>query len=151
VDLSVQGKAVRFINTHLDGDCSDPAFQRAQAQEILDGPVQDARNKNLPVVLLGDLNSKADGSGTPTYAELLKVGFVDSWAEVGRGSGFTCCQDDDLLNKVSHLSDRRAFVLLGGPSSSSATGPSRLLRSKWSARVRPIAPHRVCGHPIMPG
>jgi endonuclease/exonuclease/phosphatase family metal-dependent hydrolase len=116
VDLSIQGKAVRFINTHLDGDCSDPKFQRAQAQEILDGPVQDARNKNLPVVLLGDLNSKADGSGTPTYADLLEVGFADAWAEAGSGSGFTCCQDDDLLNKASHLSDRRDFVLFGNGS-----------------------------------
>jgi endonuclease/exonuclease/phosphatase family metal-dependent hydrolase len=116
VDLSIQGKAVRFINTHLDGDCSDPAFQLAQAQEILDGPVQEAKDKNLPVVLLGDLNSKADGSGTPTYSDLLEVGFADAWAEVGRGSGFTCCQDDDLLNKVSHLSDRRDFVLFGNGS-----------------------------------
>jgi hypothetical protein len=24
VDLSIQGKAVRLINTHLDGDCMDP-------------------------------------------------------------------------------------------------------------------------------
>jgi len=120
VDLSIRGKAVRFINTHLDGDCSDvaPAIQLAQAQEILDGPVQEAKDKNLPVVLLGDLNSKADGSGTPTYTQLLKpeVGFVDTWAEVGRGSGFTCCQDDDLLNKVSHLSDRRDFVLFSNGS-----------------------------------
>ena len=116
VDLSIQGKSVRFINTHLYGDCSDPAIQRAQAQEILDGPVQEAKDKNLPVVLLGDLNSKADGSGTPTYADLLEVGFADAWAEVGRGSGFTCCQDDDLLNKVSHLSDRRDFVLFSNGS-----------------------------------
>jgi endonuclease/exonuclease/phosphatase family metal-dependent hydrolase len=116
VDLSIQGKSVRFINTHLDGDCSDPAIQLSQAQEILDGPVQEAKDKNLPVVLLGDLNSKADGSGTPTYADLLEVGFGDAWAELGRGSGFTCCQDDDLLNKISHLSDRRDFVLFGNGS-----------------------------------
>jgi endonuclease/exonuclease/phosphatase family metal-dependent hydrolase len=117
VDLSIRGKAVRFINTHLDGDCSDfaPAIQLAQAQEILQGPVQEAKAKNLPVILLGDLNSKADGSGTQTYAELLEpeVGFVDAWAEEGRDSdpGYTCCQDDNLLNNVSHLSDRRDFVL----------------------------------------
>lgn len=113
VDLSIRGKAVRFINTHLDGDCSDPTIQLAQAQEILQGPVQEAREKNLPVVLLGDLNSKADGTGTPTYAELLKPasGFVDAWTEAGNSSGFTCCQDDDLLNTESHLSDRRDFVL----------------------------------------
>jgi endonuclease/exonuclease/phosphatase family metal-dependent hydrolase len=117
VDLSVQGKAVRLINTHLDGDCSDPAINLAQAQEILQGPVQDARAKNLPVILLGDLNSKADGTGTQTYAELLKVGFADAWAEEGRDPvthpelGYTCCQDANLLNEGSHLSDRRDFVL----------------------------------------
>ena len=113
VDLSIQGKAARFINTHLDGDCSDPAILRAQAQEILDGPVQEAKDKDLPVVLLGDLNSKADGSGTPTYSDLLKpsAGFVDALAEVGSGSGFTCCQNDDLLNTESVLRDRRDFVL----------------------------------------
>jgi endonuclease/exonuclease/phosphatase family metal-dependent hydrolase len=113
VDLSIRGKTVRFINTHLDGDCSDPAIQLAQAQEIVRGPVQEARDENLPVILLGDLNSKADGSGTPTYSELLKpkVGFVDTWTEGGSGSGFTCCQNDDLRNTESVLSDRRDFVL----------------------------------------
>jgi hypothetical protein len=117
VDLSIRGKAVRVINTHLDGDCSDvaPAIQLAQAREILQGPVKEAKDKNLPVILLGDLNSKADGTGTATYAELLKpeVGFADAWAEVGPDSdpGYTCCQDANLLNEDSHLSDRRDFVL----------------------------------------
>src|SRR5215212_3587945 len=50
VDLSIRGKAVRFVNTHLDGDCLDRAIQLAQAQEILQGSVQEAKDKNLPVV-----------------------------------------------------------------------------------------------------
>jgi len=117
LDLSIRGEPVRVINTHLDGDCSDvaPFIQLAQAREILQGPVQEAKYRKLPVILLGDLNSKADGSGAPTYAELLKpeVGFADAWAEEGRESvpGYTCCQEDDLLNEDSHLSDRRDFVL----------------------------------------
>jgi endonuclease/exonuclease/phosphatase family metal-dependent hydrolase len=115
VDLSIRGKAVRFINTHLDGDCSDfdPTIQFDQAQEIIQGPVQEAKDRNFPVILLGDLNSKADGTGTPTYAELIKpeVGFADAWVEAGRGSGYTCCQDADLLNPAPSLEDRRDFVL----------------------------------------
>jgi endonuclease/exonuclease/phosphatase family metal-dependent hydrolase len=117
VDLSIRGKAVRFINTHLDGDCSDfdPTIQFAQAQQIIQGPVQEAKDRNLPVILLGDLNSKADGTGTPTYAELIKpeVGFADAWVEAGRDSdsGYTCCQDADLLNPAPSLEDRRDFVL----------------------------------------
>jgi endonuclease/exonuclease/phosphatase family metal-dependent hydrolase len=123
VDLSIQGKAVRLINTHLDGDCMDPPvsnpnIQLAQAREILQGPVQKARDQGLPVILLGDLNSKADGSGTQTYAELLKpkVGFADAWTGGGSGAGLTCCQDDDLLNSASKLTDRRDYVLFSrGP------------------------------------
>jgi hypothetical protein len=114
VDLKIRGKVVRFINTHLDGDCADPAIQLAQAREIVQGPVQDARDKDMPVVLLGDLNSKADGTGTSTYAELLKpsVGFADAWTEAGGGAGLTCCQNDDLRNINSVLSDRRDYVLV---------------------------------------
>lgn len=119
VDLSIRGKAVRLINTHLDGDCADadPTIQLAQAQEILQGPVKEARDQGLPVILLGDLNSKADGSGTQTYAELLKpkVGFVDAWTAGGSGKGLTCCQDDFLLNTTA-FQDRRDYVLFGrGP------------------------------------
>ena len=119
VDLSIRGKAVRLINTHLDGDCADrdPTIQLAQAQEILQGPVKEARDQGLPVILLGDLNSKADGSGTQTYAELLKpkVGFVDAWTQGGSGKGLTCCQDDFLL-KTTDFQDRRDYVLFGrGP------------------------------------
>lgn len=53
----------------------------------------------MPVVLLGDLNARADGTGTSTYAELLSpsVGIVDAWTEAGGGPGFTCCQEDDLF------------------------------------------------------
>jgi endonuclease/exonuclease/phosphatase family metal-dependent hydrolase len=124
VDLSIRGKAVRLINTHLDGDCIDPPvskddFQLAQAQEILQGPVKEARDQGLPVILLGDLNTtRADGSQTPTYANLLKpkVGFVDAWTQGGSGAGLTCCQDYDLLNTTSNLEDRRDYVLFGrGP------------------------------------
>jgi endonuclease/exonuclease/phosphatase family metal-dependent hydrolase len=80
--------------------------------------VKEARDQGLPVILLGDLNSKADGTGTPTYANLLKpkVGFVDAWTEGGSGEGLTCCQDANLLNPQSNLEDRRDFVLVGrGP------------------------------------
>jgi endonuclease/exonuclease/phosphatase family metal-dependent hydrolase len=123
VDLSIRGKAVRLINTHLDGDCveppvQDPTIQLAQAQEILQGPVKEARDQGLPLILLGDLNSKADGTGTQTYANLLKpkVGFVDAWTQGGSGEGLTCCQDDNLLNPVSTLKDRRDYVLFSrGP------------------------------------
>lgn len=110
IDASVRGRGLRLIGTHLDGDCPDPAIQVAQARELLLGPADTA----LPVVLAGDLNSRADGSGTPTYANLLASGFTDAWAVAGSGPGLTCCQDDSLLNSTSVLSDRRDFVLVRG-------------------------------------
>ena len=114
VDLRVRGNVVRFINTHLDGDCADTTIQLAQAREIVQGPLQEARDRDIAVVLLGDLNSKADGTGTPTYAELLRpaVGFLDVWTGASGGPGFTCCQNDDLRNTQSVLTDRRDYVLV---------------------------------------
>jgi endonuclease/exonuclease/phosphatase family metal-dependent hydrolase len=110
IDVKIRGQVVRLINTHLDGDCPDPAIQVAQANEILHGPA----NTGRPVVLFGDLNSKADGTGTPTYSHLLAAGFGDAWHEAEHGPGLTCCQEDDLLNPTSILSDRRDFVLVRG-------------------------------------
>jgi endonuclease/exonuclease/phosphatase family metal-dependent hydrolase len=120
-DVKTQGKTVRFINTHLDGECADalPNIQLEQAKEILDGPVADAKNARppVPVVLLGDLNSLADVPGEPsqTYRNLLKAGFSDAWiAGKSRDAGFTCCQADHLDNDESILSDRRDYVLFRG-------------------------------------
>jgi len=131
VDLRIRGKAVRFINTHLDGDCADPAIQLAQAREIIQGPVQDAREKDIPVILLGDLNSKADGTGTKTYAELLKPGSASSMPgpreAADRGSPAA---------RMTISSIQSPYLATGGITSSSATGHSRSRTPGWSARIR---------------
>jgi endonuclease/exonuclease/phosphatase family metal-dependent hydrolase len=65
VDVTLRGQTIRFINTHLEPESTDPAvnvIQVAQGNEILSGPA----NTYLPVILVGDFNSRADGSGTPT-------------------------------------------------------------------------------------
>jgi|SRR5216684_8942764 len=86
------------------------AIQVAQANELLQGP----GNTDLPLVFVGDLNSNADGSSTPTYGNLIAAGFADVWNIAGSGSGFTCCQADDLLNPISSLSSRIDLVLFRG-------------------------------------
>ena len=100
------------MNTHLDGDCLPftAAIQRAQANELLAGPA----NTDLPLLLIGDLNSPSDGSGL-TYNDLLEVGFIDAWTTAGAGAGLTCCQASDLLNPVSLLQTRIDLVLFRGP------------------------------------
>ena len=108
MDAQVRGTRFRFVSTHLDGDCLPftSAIQQAQAAEILAGPA----DTDLPVVLAGDLNSPADGTGV-TYDSLLATGFSDAWTDAGSGPGLTCCQADDVLNAVSAL-DRRIDVVL---------------------------------------
>lgn len=105
IDVSANGRIFRVINTHLEP--LSPPVQVAQGNELLTGPA----NTNLPLILLGDLNSNADGTGTPTYGNFINAGFQDVWIEVGEGQGFTCCQDPDLLNAVSSLIIRIDFIL----------------------------------------
>src|SRR5262249_3244122 len=54
-DVKIRGREFRFVTTHLDGDCTDPTIQTAQASELLDGPGA----TDLPLVFVGDFNSDA--------------------------------------------------------------------------------------------
>jgi hypothetical protein len=115
VDVMVRGIPSRVVNTHLE--VVDPRVQIAQGDELLAGPLQ----TTLPAVLVGDLNSAADGNGapgqsdTPTYQNILDAGFVDSWRDRPiRSLGYTCCQAEDLLNERSTLTERIDFVLSRG-------------------------------------
>jgi len=106
VDVQVHGSTVRFVNTHLEP--FHPGVQFAQAIELLQGPA----NTLLPLVMLGDFNSRADGTGTPTYATLIASGLADVWNAVHPGDpGYTCCQEPDLRNPTSALVERIDIVL----------------------------------------
>ena len=111
VDARVKGEEFRMVSTHLDGDCLSvtPAFQRAQAKELLAGPAA----TDLPLLLIGDLNSPGDGTGV-TYNDLMSAGFSDAWTEAGSGPDLTCCEAGDLLNAASALNRRIDFVLFRG-------------------------------------
>jgi endonuclease/exonuclease/phosphatase family metal-dependent hydrolase len=109
IDAKVRGKKYRFVNTHLEAFSA--VAQVAQAQELLDGPA-DAR---IPVVMVGDFNSFADGSTTPTYQMLLDDGFTDAWSRARPAEpGYTCCQAADLRNGTSLLDERIDLVLFRG-------------------------------------
>jgi endonuclease/exonuclease/phosphatase family metal-dependent hydrolase len=93
-DATIAGRSFRVITTHLES--FDDTSQVAQGQEL-------ARDAGLttkrPTILLGDLNSRADGTGTPTYASLRAAGFRDAWADSRPGDvGLTCCFGE-LLNE----------------------------------------------------
>ncbi len=108
LDVKVRGRSFRVITTQLES--FNPGVQFAQAGELLSGPAATEQ----PVILAGDLNSPADETGTGTYDYLLNAGFEDVWQKVGVDDGLTCCQQSDLLNATSALSERIDFVLFRG-------------------------------------
>lgn len=104
-----KGEKIRLISTHLEA--TSPEIQTLQANELLSGP---ARTK-LPVIMFGDFNANALSSGSQTYLRLIKEGkFVDAWKKEGKGSGLTCCQNDDLRNSKSTFSKRIDLILYRG-------------------------------------
>lgn len=108
-DATVHGRTTRVVTTHLEPVSA--AVQEAQAGELLTGPL----NTTLPTVLLGDLNSDADGSGTRSYARLVAAGFKDAWTATRHHNlGLTCCQAPDLRNPFSTLTRRIDHVLFRG-------------------------------------
>src|SRR6476620_4949713 len=122
VDVTFRERTFMFATTHLDPDSA--LFQSNQADEFLRGPGA----TKLPVVWVGDFNSDADGTvftdargnplpppATDTYQRLIKAGFTDAWtAKISDRPGFTCCQDPNLKNPESRLTERSDLVLLRG-------------------------------------
>lgn len=96
VDAKVRGKSLRFVTTHLEADSEE--VREAQAIEIVVGPA----NTSLPVVLVADANSNANGDATtPAYSSFIDAGFADAWFEAHPGQIVsTCCADELLLSPV---------------------------------------------------
>jgi hypothetical protein len=104
VDVTVRGKSVRIVNTHLEEELF-AHIQFAQADELLAGPF----NTNHPVIGLGDFNASGDST---IYENFLEVGFHDAWSLAHpHDPGFSCCQAEDLLNPTSQLSTRIDRIL----------------------------------------
>jgi len=112
-DATVAGRTFRVITTHLES--FNDTSQVAQSLELA-APGGPADTK-LPTILLGDLNSRADGTGTPSRANLLAAGFEDSWPQVHPADvGLTCCHGDDLREVGGPFYSRIDYVLLrNGP------------------------------------
>jgi len=102
------GDKVRVVSTHLEA--LSPVIQELQADELIDW----SDNTHLPIIFIGDFNSNAVGTGTKTYTKLKDVDFIDAWVIKGKGTGFTCCQADDLLNQNSSLTERIDLVMSRG-------------------------------------
>lgn len=128
VRATVGDRTFRFVNTHLES--FSPLVQVPQTQQLLAMLAGEA----LPVALVGDLNSEADGSTTPTYGMLRDAGFDDVWPP--QGNGDTCCHASDLRSLPSTFDQRIDFVLLKGDF---GFGPGGIPGStqSWLTGVRP--------------
>ncbi len=131
IDARIAGSTVRFLTTHLEPGDTEPQIQVAQSQELLAAIDRlDRDHGALPTILTGDLNSAADGSGTPTYGNLIAARFSDAWD--GGDEGPTCCQASDLRNERSLLDRRVDLILLRGD----LRRPTAMSRSRrFSRRV----------------
>jgi hypothetical protein len=126
-DAKVRGSGwFRFVNTHLEA-FGDPTIREAQAKELVEpgGPA----TGDLPVVLVGDLNSDDDtvqGGDRLAYLALLDAGFVERSTD----NPLSCCLNTSIItddfgslsdfdHQVDHvLTDDPRITLL----SSSVTG-----------------------------
>ena len=111
VDARIGLRTFRFVNTHLEPAVLPQvgAIQLAQAKQLL----IELADERLPMVLVGDFNSAADGSTTKTYTLLTHSGFMDAWRLAREDDpGYTCCQAPDLQNPESLLNRRIDFVFV---------------------------------------
>lgn len=124
IDARVDGFPVRFVNTHLELREVGPfgLLQAAQAFELTQ--ILAALNSELlnplraPIIVVGDFNSDPRdpvlagpaGQIVPPYLQLTApaAGFVDAWTRhrPGNPDGYTCCQEEDLVNRNSVLYER---------------------------------------------
>jgi hypothetical protein len=108
-DFGKRGETFRVITTHLDALV--PAIGDAQAHELIVGPA----NTTLPMIVMGDLNSPADGSGSPAHQDFLGAGFQDTWtATHGIDTGFTAQPKVDLKAPDFGATQRIDYVFTRG-------------------------------------
>jgi endonuclease/exonuclease/phosphatase family metal-dependent hydrolase len=100
---------VRIFETHLEVEAPPQAatiqvLQGVQARAMIAA-------SPYPVIALGDFNSAADGSTTPTY-RILTAGPTDVWAAARpQDPGISCCHDE-LLTTGPPLETTRIDLIL---------------------------------------
>lgn len=116
-DLTLDGRSLRFVNTHLEAYGSDP--RTAQARELVarGGPAISSK----PVVLVGDFNSDPNGDPKPdgdpkAYRVIAKAKFTDTWKQINpRSKGWSCCTDGTLRATTTAGIDHRIDIIWTKP------------------------------------
>jgi endonuclease/exonuclease/phosphatase family metal-dependent hydrolase len=125
VDVRVAGKTYRVVNTHLEVRQPDPTnpgsaiiqfLQSVELAETLAATTPAGRT----LITLGDFNSSPLdpplGPIVPPYQVLVGSSFADAWdtnaLAIFDPDGFTCCQQSDLANASSLLSERIDLIFV---------------------------------------
>jgi endonuclease/exonuclease/phosphatase family metal-dependent hydrolase len=117
IDVYREGGTFTVINTHLEVEATNPPLYLLQAEQAAE-LTRMVSNNPLPVLILGDLNSDANLTTTPTYALLRDAGFGDPWADLHPGTGddpgFTCCNADPTIRADPTFGTRIDHTLYRG-------------------------------------
>jgi len=126
VDVTVDGKDYRFIDTHLevqrpDGSDLSSIVQAAQAQELI-GTLANTTPDGRSLIVVGDINSSSEDPPivltpplppgfppviVPPYTQFVGSGYTDAWdLRPGAVPGYSCCQAADLSNHQSEHGER---------------------------------------------
>jgi endonuclease/exonuclease/phosphatase family metal-dependent hydrolase len=130
IDATVRGNTYRFVTTHLEQRVLTPTMpetailQSLQAAELV-GTLLALTPPDRKLILIGDFNSSQVDAGfdgiIPPYQIITNpgqgiVGFTDAWTRnllaILDPKGLTCCQDEDLRNRTSHLYERIDIVFV---------------------------------------
>jgi hypothetical protein len=118
IDANFEGRAFRFITTHLDALEPTGIVRYLQAKELIEGPA----NSPLPVVVVGDFNNGPNTLPPPYgpagYDAFIQAGFTDTWTAAGLGAPpLTCCHkgfEDRLNNPNAEYTEALDHVLIRG-------------------------------------
>jgi hypothetical protein len=131
--------ACRIFNTHLAvGASVTGTTQERQGDQYL----AMIAASPYPVIALGDLNSPADGSSTPTYRNLTAV-LHDAWTSARPvDPGWTCCQAPPLADPVGREFTRIDLALTPQDWSVTRVAHRRPAVPRRPAAAVSFGPHR---------
>lgn len=142
VDLVYEETPLRFVTAHPEAFAD--LMENAQVFELLNG-IANPAVAGRSVIMAADFNTDglaaADSSFRVGYDMITGMaGFTDAWAATQTTPALTCCQDNDLLNPISKLSEEIDFVFVRGlqpgqlvPESAKLTGnlPASRVDGLW--------------------
>jgi endonuclease/exonuclease/phosphatase family metal-dependent hydrolase len=134
-DVTIAGRPVRFVNTHLEAYGGD--IRANQAKQLLAGPL---KSRMSQTILVGDLNSDTRDPAPDSLAidAFLTAGFVDAFRTPPATSG----QSEKLDNRVSTL---KSYIdhIMSRPALK--TIRTRVVGNKPSDRIRGLWPSDHAG------